>query len=532
MAVDTIAVGATPVTRPRRLTEGRVVLGAALVVYLALACWMWRQQFIPQDSLSRLANGYYVLFSRDPHLAAVGIVWNPLPSLALLPFLPLGALVPALVRDGLVAVLVSAGVMAVTVAVTRDILRRLGVSRTPRLILTGLFALHPMIFWYAGNGMSEALFLVALMLATRSLLQWLADGRPERLVALGLALGLAYGSRYEALAPALAAPVAVFGVSWWRNRGRESGRLGIAQADAVLAGFPALVTVGLWAACGRIVDNQWFATFSSKYGNAAQVAANRAAIESVTGSTLADRAAYAAQQLAGLEPLAPAVLLVAAVLAVRWRDARALAPVAVLGSVLAFDNLAFLLGSSFGWLRFQIAVVPLVVVLVGILLSRQGPARGPGPRRAAVVAGLLAAALAVPVTVLTLRNPDLAREESAFLTAGGAEQTRFLARQNLRIGAEIDGLGLPDGAVLTDSAYSYAVILASRHPKQFVISSDRDFAAILADPKGHGVRYYLVSAGGAADAVRAAYPALEQAPASRTWPDFQGRALFTLVPVS
>ncbi|WP_432824894.1 hypothetical protein [Dactylosporangium sp. CA-092794] len=537
MATDTLAAGEVrppriaPVARRRRLTEGRVVFAVVLVVYLALAWWMWRQQFIPQDSISRIANAYYVLFSRDPHLAAVGIVWNPLPSLILLPFLPLGALVPALVRDGLVAALVSAVFMAATVAVTRDILRRLGLARAPRLILTALFALHPMIFWYAGNGMSEALFLFALMLATHALLHWFDDAKPERLVALGLSLGLAYGSRYEALAPGLAAPVAVFAVSWWRNRDRKSGRLGIAQTDAVLAIFPMLVTVGLWAACGRIVGNQWFATFSSEYGNAAQVAANRTAIESVTGSTLADRASYAAQQLAGLEPLAVVVALVAAFLALRRRDVRALAPVAVLGSVLVFDNGAFLVGSSFGWLRFQIAVVPLVIVLVGVLLSRPAAAPAPRVRAAGLVAALLAVAVAVPSTGLTLRNPDLAREESAFLTTGGAAQTRFLARQHLRIGADIDALGLPDGSVLTDAAYSYAIILASRHPRQFVITSDRDFATILADPKGHNVHYYLVSAKGASDAVRAAYPTLDATLTAKVWPDDQGRTLFTLIPV-
>jgi hypothetical protein len=130
-----------------------------------------------------------------------------------------------------------------------------------------------------------------------------------------------------------------------------------------------------------------------------------------------------------------------------------------------------------------------------------------------------------------LRNTDLAREESAFLTEGGARQTRYLARQHLRIGAEIDALGLPDGSVLTDSAYSYAVILASRRPKQFVITSDRDFPAILADPKGHEVRYYLVSAVGAADAVRAAYPTVDEASSAKVWLDDRGRTLFTLVPV-
>ena len=55
----------------------------------------------------------------------------------------------------------------------------------------------------SGNGMSEACFMFFLVLSARALLRWLADGRPQSLVPLGLSLGLAgyalAGERREAL---------------------------------------------------------------------------------------------------------------------------------------------------------------------------------------------------------------------------------------------------------------------------------------------------------------------------------------------
>lgn len=547
LVLDLPADAPAPGVRPKRgrLTENRVVFLVATVTYLGLAWWLWHSSLIPQDAISRVANGYYTLFSRDPHLAAVGAVWNPLPSLVLLPLLPVSVLVPALVRDGLVAAVVSAVSMAAAIAVCNDIFRRLRVPRAPRAALTAMLALHPMVFLYAGNGMSEALFLLLLALATRSLLRWFTEGRPERLVSLGVGVALAYGARYEALAPGLAAPVAVFLVSWWRGRHRPVGGPGIALTDAALVIFPIMVTVGLWAACGKIVVDQWFPTFSSEYGNATQVAASRADIDSVTGSSFDDRSAYAVRQLFGLEPLILPVLLAGAAMALLRRDVRFLAPVAVLAPVLVFDNLALLLGASFGWLRFQITAVPLVVLFVAIALApRPGAVPAPpsdvaapaSPKRArgvlALAGGLLAVAVAIPSSVATLATPDLGREESAYLTASGAARSAYLGQLNLRIGQEIDALGLSPGSILTDSAYSYGVVLASRNPRQFVITSDRDFATILADPKGNRVRYFLVSVKGAADAVRVAYPNLDTTvPGSRVWSDDQGRALFVLAPV-
>lgn len=544
-------------TRGRRVSESRLVFAVAAVCYLAAAWWFWRNRLIPGDASSRVANAYYIFFSRDAHLGAVGFVWNPLPSLILLPALPLKALVPALTRDALLAPLASALFMAGTTAIGNDVLRRLRVTRIPRLALTVLLAAHPMMLVYAGNGMSEAFFLFFLMLTVRGLLQWLRDGRPESLVVVGLSLGLSYGVRYEALAPGLAVPLLVGGTSWWRGRGRVRWRYSTALADAVFVGLPVAFAVAGWAVSARLIVGQWLPTVSSVYGNSAQVVRNAGFIGSVTGTTLGAKLAYASQQMLGLEPPVLILLVLTGVVALRRRDPGILALLAVFGSVLAFSDFAFLAGSSFGWLRFQIATVPLAILLAGLLLAvpgtrasraefavRQnhrtaGPTRaGRGVTAATKVTAVTVMALALPVAVITVATPTLGREESQWLTRDGRAGTSELTVLQAQIGADLDAMELPDGSVITDSAYAFPIILASRRPRQFVITSDRDFKAGLQDLSGHRVRYLLVSSpsSGPADAVRLAYPnAFGPTPDNkgvRTWADKEGKTLWTLTPVT
>ena len=66
----------------------------------------------PPDAFSRMANGFYILYSRDPHLAAVGFVWEPLQSIADMVFLLGNHLWPALSHDDMAGSLVSALAMA------------------------------------------------------------------------------------------------------------------------------------------------------------------------------------------------------------------------------------------------------------------------------------------------------------------------------------------------------------------------------------------------------------------------------------
>ena len=64
--------------------------------------------------------------------------------------------------------------------------------------------------------------------------------------------------------------------------------------------------------------------------------------------------------------------------------------------------------------------------------------------------------------------------------------------------------------MITDVAYSFPIVLASRNPKQFVITPDRDFEEKLNNPVEGKVRYALVidPAFSTADAVALRFPGI------------------------
>src|SRR6185437_6394723 len=72
----------------RATSESGAVVLIAFALYATVAILLdFKYQILPLDAVSRMANGYYVLWSRDPHLAAVGFVWSPLQSFADIPVL-------------------------------------------------------------------------------------------------------------------------------------------------------------------------------------------------------------------------------------------------------------------------------------------------------------------------------------------------------------------------------------------------------------------------------------------------------------
>ncbi len=490
-------------------------------VYLAVGLvFSLGAEIITGDSWSRVGNAYYVLFSRDPHLAAIGFVWNPLPSLVELPLLPFAALWRPIVDHGVAGNLMSAAFMALAVRELWLWLRDLGTPRVARIALLLAFAAHPLILLYGGNGMSEAPFLFFLLLGGRAFSSWLTTSAVSRLAVAGIALAFAYLTRYEAIGPIAAIGLLTAIVSFARASGTRRERVVTAAADALILGAPPAAAFLLWALASWIIVGSPFETFTSVYGNSSQVGLTLEGIRAATGQTFGAALAYLIKQILGLEPLLPVAVALAVVVAIKRRDLRVLVPLGVFGSVMAFSGLLFLSGGSFGWLRFSIGAVPLTVVALGIVLSGlPTPRRGAGlvQLRDLAVAGAVAVALvAVPVGVNTVFDASLAREESPQLhglIAGDREVAD--QRQQFLVAGDIahylDSQNLQRGSVVVDVAIGFEIVLQSRHPEQFVITPDRDFQQILADPATFSARYLLVPSGAgysALDAVTRAYPAL------------------------
>ena len=85
------------------LFVGYTVVGCVLIL---------RYNIVEGDGISRVANAGYALWSKDPHLSAMGFVWGPLPSLVELPVLQFSAWWPELRTRGLAGVVQSAAFTA------------------------------------------------------------------------------------------------------------------------------------------------------------------------------------------------------------------------------------------------------------------------------------------------------------------------------------------------------------------------------------------------------------------------------------
>jgi hypothetical protein len=486
-------------------SEGAVIAGISLGIYLVVAALLvFVMRSIEGDAWSRVGNAYYMLYSRDPHLAAIGFVWNPLPSLAVIPLLPFKELWPPLVEQGFAANIVSALCMAGAVYQLRAILLDLRVPRFTTLALTLLFALHPMVVFFAANGMSEAMFMLFTLAAVRHLVSWVAREESAALVHAGIALALLYLTRYEAVAVAAGAILFVLVYAFRRAHGGWRQRGGAAVADALIATTPFAFALGMFALTSWLIVGSPFETFSSVYGNTSQIGLGVEGIRDATGQGTAAATSYWVRQVTGLEP-AVAIAGAAMVLAFARRKPQLLVPIVLLGAGLLFSVWTFTTGKTFGWLRFYILVVPLVTLAAGALLARLGrpsPGNAWAHRSANAVvtlAALALVALGFPSGLTAMSDPKLGREETDqvrwFLGApfGGSTVSRQAQQATaLELANYLDGLDLKPGSVLIDVAIGFPVVLQSRQPQQFVITPDRDFPAAAADPIAFGIRYLIV----------------------------------------
>ena len=394
---------------------------------------------VANDAVSRVDDGSNAIYSYQPHLAAVGFVWNPLPSLLEIPLLLLKGVWPALLAEGFAGNLLSAAFMAGAVVGVRGILADRGAGRTLRLMFPLLFALHPMSIVYGANGMSEAYFIFFMVWATRALLRYVSSRASRDLVVAGTCLGLGYLARYEAAAAAAGATLMVALIVYFRASGTVKERVRPVLVDLTLLVTPfALAFIG-WSVSSFVIVGHAFEQFSSAYGNDGFILSDHNAIAAATGQGTSAAIPYALKQMLALEPFAILAVGAAAVVAVRRRSWTTLVPLAVFGPVIAFALVAFLAGETFGWLRFYIMEIPLTVVTVAVVL----PARVeiPDDPDMAVAAGftrgfalLAALAVLVPATYTGARSSRARRSRGKSTARSTRRSSRAAARPRKRSG--------------------------------------------------------------------------------------------------
>jgi uncharacterized membrane protein len=522
------------VNRPALRRPKTAVFLICLVIYLAVGYWLQvRNGFLMGDTLSRVASTEAVLYSRDPHLAALGFIFPPLVGIVQIVPMLVSPWVPILAERAFAGTLMSAPFMAGAAVQIFAMGTDRGLRPGFTWGITALFALNPMIIFYGSNGMSEAPFIFFITWAVRRLMLWMVNDDAHDLIVAGFAaMTLAYLTRYDGMACVAAAGILVFITTY--RRARSSPRLQRAVLDALIVAGPGLLAFLGWATTSWLITGEALAQFTSQYGNTAILEQS-----GQTAPNFADGLGFAGACVFLLAPTLVPLAVWAVFLRWRWPTRQVvIVPLTVFGAALVFQALSYATGATFPFLRFYIAAIPLSACLAMLAVpdgqfvspirrGKHAPSPQQPPARqsswTAYVPAALAMAFTIPVTAWTMGQPSYAPQEfglGAVLAPQPDNVTELKAREHRiartfrterRIAAFLDRLDLPDGSVITDTVYGFAILAATERPKVFVIPSDPDFTELLNAPEANGIRYLLAVptiGRGTSDALNLRYPTL------------------------
>ena len=472
------------VSRPVvRTSEGLWLPALVLVANVAVALYLsYKIQYVENDALSRVANAYYVLFSRDPHLGAIGLIWNPLPSLMELPLVLLKPVFPALATRALAGSLLTAIFGALGVRQLLAILQGLGVDRRYRILAAIVYALNPLILLYSSNGMSDIILMTCYLGAIRGVLAYMDGWSLRPLMEAALWLVVAFGARYEAI-PFTA--VLVLGVVYAVSRARSRRE---AEGVAILLAAPVAYAASVWMYFNWLIMKNPLYFLVSPYGNISQVATGAYATPALSWAyhNVLNTLLYTMHFSLLYWPV-----WVGVAAALYWtfkrrdQDPRGIVLLAALLGALSLEMAMTYHGSLAAWDRFYIDYIAIGVVLVGFAASKALPLfQG---RRALVLAGMVTLmalgdvgtwqAMQVPF----LSNPDGVVVDTA-LAGAPLPSTNTYHFHVSSVAVYLNAH--PHVLVLADSFDSYNAILQVHNPRQLVITSDEDFAGMLHNPLG------------------------------------------------
>jgi hypothetical protein len=485
---------ARPLWRAIRLarSEGMAIFVAVAAVNIACAWYLvFHLNYVPGDAYARVANAFYVLFSRDPHLGAIGFIWAPLPSFLDLPVLLLRDAFPELVRRAFAGCIESSAFGAATAVLVNSGFRRYGMRAPLRWLFTAAYALNPLILYYSANGMSEAMLIFFLVASSLLLLRWTETRSGSTLAALAVVTALGTFVRYEAwvFAVVMGAAVAVIVIGRrvpWRE----------AETRLLLYLLPVGYAMLLWIGANAVIQRDPLYFMRGPYANGKEAVAihlyDVAALRAL--ETWPAALHFVADEVVVLYPtflLMIALVLVVALLRGGLRVGIGLVGLSL--SVLALQVILVKTGQSFLYQRFYMTIIPFTFVIAAYTLGRL-----PG--------WWLRLSLALPVlvmllvgngfTLLAMADPRYNEEQpilSAAIHASPTDNPYFQSfAEPRRIADDVDGINSSGQPVLADSWMAFKIVMNSPHASSFIVTSDRDFEAAVNEPDVHHVAYFLV----------------------------------------
>ncbi len=481
---------------PRRWPiENTFLFLFAFIVYMALADYLViHLHYTNADAYTRVADATYVLYSRDPHLGAIGFIWPPLPGLLNIPILAVQHWFPFLITRAFAGSVQAALFGAGTVVLINLGLRRAGVIPPVRWLVLLMWIANPMTALYSAQGMSEAPFVFFAVASFLSFIRWTDSRKPGELAALGVLVGLGTVVRIEMIPVALAVGAGVLFCSLGR---KVSWRQ--LETQMLLYALPAVFVLALWIGSTWVIEHDPLYIFHSNYSNQAAVTSGFGA--SAVGDFTQWHNVFTYLGTQYLQ-LFPAVVVLMGAVAVRVLVAKDRRPGLVLLAlalpVPAVDMYLLHSGNLAVILRYQIYVIPYSIVL-GIYLLKEF--RRVSPRVVSIGALLLAAVIGISnISSFDLMSDvHRAPEESVAILAAennvsaGSVNNQLDPYNSAGVVAQAVALADKDhGLVAMDTFRGSAVFMTAPDRSIYVVTSDEDFEAVVNQPQVYHVEYFLV----------------------------------------
>lgn len=500
--------------------DDAILYGISFVVFLLAAIlFFYVMDVYNQDALSRTVDAHNVLYSRDPHLGAIGLVWPPIPTMLRVALMPLTSTLGLTEFTGpLTSVIASAG----CVVLMNHILHRFGVPPTTRGIWIGLTFANPILLFHFVNGTAESMFTLFFLGTIQSALQM--REAPERAVlGMGLAIGLALWVRYEALA-IMGMSVVGFLLMAWAYR-RQGAWRDISRFESLLVTliFPSGFLLALWLSFNYTAEGDALFFYRGPYSiNAApDVAKNavdhalRYAYHSPIGSV-----GYVMERTLQISFLFPLAAAAVAVIGLRMRrlEGTLLALLAV--STLLMQTYQTYTGTIAPWLRYWVYLPIFTAILLGWIGQAYPFWLRSSQLAQAVRVGVIPALflLSNVIAFQTMGHSEVGADEQLIVAVLAGDEEREEELRSNYPDREVlervqDTLDQTEGTILVDLQRAHPLITGFEDSDRLIINTDRDFGSTLDQPHGNADFILLPDPQGkgvelARDAIYSRYPSL------------------------
>lgn len=451
--------------------------------------------YVHTDAMSRVANAFYVLYSKDPHLGAIGFIWTPLPSFVELIFLLFYPLFPALASSGLAGIFMSSLFASCTAVLMIQAGDRFRLPRWSSTAISLLFILNPFMFLFGMNGLSDAPFIFFTMYAIVHVTYWLKNPYISHLVKVGFSLALAFWTRYEAVPFGMVLGLVLILVMIDQSKKRLSMEHTLKinkkvyyhiESTLIVTWLPVIFSGLLWIFLNWIIMGNPLYFLNSEYSNVEQssMLATDPKFMELIGHPW-NSLVYVIDKMSYFSiPLFTVIVL--KLINRRWQVSEIIELIGLtclVCSIAALQYLLLLQGNSYGWFRYFMYTFPIAVAWLPYEISKARPKMKP------INIGIVFVSLILSQIVLgtALMDPEVAPDENKILHA---HQYANLQDVDREVASYLDEQ-LKDAWILMDSYTAFYVILNSNNPKRYVITSDYNYQDALRDPDAHGIDFIL-----------------------------------------